>query len=371
MSQGGSKNIVVRKNFFANALGIIISFLIIGIILSLLKLAGSTVGWGIQFQHPWFIVGLCIIIVVFSLNIFGIFEIRSPEWVNRRTGLNLSSQNSQENFSANFFNGAFATLLATPCSAPFLGTAVGFALAGETWEILLIFIALGIGMALPYLVFCVFPALARKMPKPGNWMQIVKKILGLVLIATALWLLNILASQHSPMISILVFLSLVLLSIVLILRNKIGKLSGIIYILILIIGPMSSPYILEKSEKINEVKQNTIWKKFIVKDIEKLIFEEKTILIDITADWCITCQVNKIGVLDSDEIQNYIKDNKIVALRGDWTNQDSQITNYLQKFGRYGIPFNAVYGPKIPNGIALPELLTKESVIKLLQGASK
>jgi len=371
MSQGGSKNIVVRKNFFANALGIIISFLIIGIILSLLKLAGSTVGWGIQFQHPWFIVGLCIIIVVFSLNIFGIFEIRSPEWVNRRTGLNLSSQNSQENFSANFFNGAFATLLATPCSAPFLGTAVGFALAGETWEILLIFIALGIGMALPYLVFCVFPALARKMPKPGNWMQIVKKILGLVLIATALWLLNILASQHSPMISILVFLSLVLLSIVLILRNKIGKLSGIIYILILIIAPMSSPYILEKSEKINEVKQNTIWKKFIVKDIEKLIFEEKTILIDITADWCITCQVNKIGVLDSDEIQNYIKDNKIVALRGDWTNQDSQITNYLQKFGRYGIPFNAVYGPKIPNGIALPELLTKESVIKLLQGASK
>ena len=134
---------------------------------------------------------------------------------------------------------------------------------------------------------------------------------------------------------------------------------------------MSSPYILEKTEKINEVKQNTIWKKFIVKDIEKLIFEEKTILIDITADWCITCQVNKIGVLDSDEIQNYIKDNKIVALRGDWTRQDSKITNYLQKFGRYGIPFNAVYGPKIPNGIALPELLSKESVIELLQGASK
>lgn len=371
ISQGGSKNIIIRKNFFANALGIIISFLIIGIILSLLKLAGSTVGWGIQFQHPWFIVGLCIIIVIFSLNIFGIFEIQSPGWVNRSSNSALSGQNNQENFSTNFFNGAFATLLATPCSAPFLGTAVGFALAGEILEILLIFIALGIGMALPYLVFCIFPTLVRKMPKPGNWMLIVKKILGLVLIITALWLLSILASQHSPMISLLVFLLLVLLSIVIILRNKVGKLNGTICSLILIIASVSSPYIFDKSEKIYEAKQDTIWQKLIVKNIEKLIIEEKTILVDITADWCITCQVNKIGVLDSDEIQNYIKDNKIVALRGDWTKQDSQITNYLQKFGRYGIPFNAVYGPNIPNGIALPELLTKKSVLELLQETSK
>ncbi len=369
-SSGGT----VRLSFIASALGIIFSFLLIGGGLICLKFAGSTVGWGIQFQYPWFIVGLSIIVTFFAYNLWGLFELRLPTRLTDFANNSGSHNKNQLSFGNNFITGAFATLLATPCSAPFLGTAVGFALAGSIIDIFVIFLALGIGMALPYLIIATFPSFVDKLPKPGIWMVTIKRILGIALAATTIWLLSILAIQVGTIVALIISALLILVGLSLIIRNRQkedNRLPTTIIIIASILGAFWVPYNISPSQTQIKDQKQTYWQDFNPEAIPNLVKKGKTIFIDITAEWCITCQVNKAIVLKSQKFKDLIASNKIIAMQGDWTKPDEKILSYLRKFNRFGIPFNAVYGPGSKSGDVLPELLTTNTVLHSLKKASK
>ena len=312
----------IRASFLYSSAGIIASFLVLAIGLIALRSLGMTIGWGIQFQQPAFIAALLVIVLLFAANMFGWFEIRLGS--NVQTAL--ANTSNRKGHLGDFLQGAFATILATPCTAPFLGTAAGFAITASAPQIILIFLMMGIGLALPYLLLARFPKLVRYLPKPGQWMVRVRMVLGLALVATALWLGFVLAGQIHPV-------------------------------------PMTHPQELA-DKKIN-------WQKFDAARISELVQQGKVVFVDVTARWCLTCLYNKRTVIDTDPVVAALSRPDHVSMLADWTNPDPAITAYLQRYQRSGIPFNAVYGPGAPDGIILPELLTKEVMLNALQDAAK
>ncbi len=191
VGHGGGERRIVRISFIASALGILAAFMVLAGTLVGLKSAGMGIGWGIQFQQPWFLIAMTLVVMGFACNLWGFFEFRLPGWVS-----DMGEHTSHvHGLGGHFTQGAFATLLATPCSAPFLGTAVGFALSRGPLEIFAVFMALGLGLALPYLTVAIFPGLATRLPRPGPWILTMKRILGFALAATAVWLLSVLAAS--------------------------------------------------------------------------------------------------------------------------------------------------------------------------------
>ncbi|MBB6209132.1 protein-disulfide reductase DsbD domain-containing protein [Novispirillum itersonii] len=307
----GTERPVLRRSFLGTAAGIITTFLIMAGILTGLKLAGTAVGWGIQFQQPVFLAVMIVLLLLFAANLLGAFTLRLPGVIG-----DLAARPG----GGAFANGVFATLLATPCSAPFLGTAVGFALARGPVEILAIFTALGLGMSLPYLAVAAAPGLATVLPRPGRWMATAKRVLALPLIGTALWLGSILLPQLLP-------------------------------------APAASPSV------------QGLWVRFAPDRIDTLVAGGQTVIVDVTADWCVTCKINKLTVLDNATILPRLSQPGVVAMQADWTRPDPVISAFLARYGRYGIPFNVVYGPGAPQGLPLPEILTPDALISALDKA--
>lgn len=363
VSYGGREASGVRFGFLAAAAGIISSMLVIALALLGLKAAGMSVGWGIQFQQPLFLVFMALVVALFAYNLFGLFEIRLPQ---RLSDMSLGA-GDQPSASGHFLTGAFATLLATPCSAPFVGTAVGFALSRDTVEILSVFAALGIGLALPYFAVAAFPKLATALPRPGKWMIVLRQILGLALAVTAVWLLTVAAVQIGAEGAYIIAAMLVLVGVVLLVRrlpqSRLGRHAGkavlVLSIAVLILPVVRTPQTIPPA-----VAQSGVWQTFDRAELNRLVAAGKIVFVDVTADWCITCQVNKKVVLDAEPVAGWLGSVNVVAMRADWTRPNKGIANYLASFGRYGIPFNAVYGPDAPNGIALPELLTRDTVVE-------
>ena len=378
VNHGGRDRGAVRASFLASAAGIVASFLVLAGVAVALKGLGMTVGWGIQFQQPLFLTAMAVVISLFACNLFGFFEILLPRWAQ---GLAVLGQPSAPHAPAHglaghFLTGAFATLLATPCSAPFLGTAVGFALARGPGEILLIFATLGLGLALPYLGVAAAPALATRLPRPGHWMVTLRRILGLALAATALWLLSVLAAQVGLAPTLGVGALLLALGIVLWLgharragRVPVPALAGALAVAAFVL-PTALPTQDAAAVAVAPAATDEAWREMDLGLIPALVAEGKTVFVDVTADWCLTCQVNKKLVLDTDEMRARLRSDAVVAMRGDWTLPSEEISRYLESFGRYGIPFDAVYGPGLPDGLALPELLTKDAVRKAIARAA-
>jgi suppressor for copper-sensitivity B len=366
VSHVGADNKTVRKSFIASSLGIIFSFLVIGGGLLGLKLAGAAVGWGIQFQHPWFIVGLSIIVTLFAYNLWGLFELRLPSWISDRAGASTGTATDHHSFGGNFATGAFATVLATPCSAPFLGTAVGFALAGGTFDILAVFAALGIGMALPFLSIAAFPNLASRMPKPGNWMITLKKVLGSALAVTAIWLLSVLAFQLSTNAALVVGALMIAMGVILFARKRLPESrqkAASAIIVVIILGAFWTPYSYTPLAAPLETSKQAYWQSFEPEKIPVLVAAGKTVFVDVTAEWCITCLLNKAAVLNRGQVHKLLSGDTVIAMQADWTRPNPKIAAYLKSFGRFGIPFNVIYGPGAPNGETLPELLTPGFVL--------
>jgi suppressor for copper-sensitivity B len=286
-----------------------------------------------------------------------------------RTGARTGARKDGHHPGAHFLTGAFATLLATPCSAPFLGPAIGYALSRGMVETYAIFLALGLGFSAPYLVVALRPELATRLPRPGPWMAVLRRILGIALAATALWLLTVLAAQISLDAAALV--ALLLSFMVLVLWGKSRLPRGAIVPILLVLGLLALLVPGRFAEIAPPVGQNeTNWGVFSRQEIPVLVGQGRVVLVDVTADWCITCQVNKKLVLDRGEVAALLDSGAITALRADWTRPDDRIAAYLATFGRYGIPFNAVYGPAAPAGIALGELLTEGEVMDAIRAAS-
>jgi suppressor for copper-sensitivity B len=364
------KNIFnIRFNFLLTAFGIISSFILIAFITLFIKEISGQVGWGIQFQQPIFLFFLIFILIIFSLNLFDKIEFNLPNNISN----NINKYLGKKSNGVAFFEGALATLLATPCSAPFLGTAVSFALSSNFYTTLLIFVFLGIGMSFPYLFLIIFPSLVMYLPKPGRWMVYLRYFLGLGLILTAVWLSYICISIIGFAIYSY-FISVLIIFLLIISKLYIRKVSIILIIFLL----LSNIYILYNAKYLEKGFSHNIersWLKFSNEQLLNLINQGNTVFIDITAEWCITCKVNKILVLNSKEFKNLIKDNNIILMRGDWTKPNKKINNFLHNTGRYGIPFNAIYNPDYPDGLLFSEILSikeiEDNLIKMQTSNAK
>ena len=312
MGHGGGEAMAIRRSFIATAAGVIVSFIILGAALLLARSAGLAVGWGIQFQQPAFLILAAAAIGFFGLVMLDIVTLPVPQFARRLGGSQASS-----GLAGDFASGALATLLATPCSAPFVGTAIAFALAAPGGMLMTVFLSMGAGLALPWVMVAAFPALVRYLPKPGPWLITMKRVLALGLFATSVWLLTVLGSHFN---------------------SSAGPDQG--------------------------------WQEWQPGLAQSLTAEGRVVFVDVTADWCITCKTNKALVLDTDTVSKTFADQDVVLLRADWTLPDDAISAYLASFGRYGIPFNAVYGLSAPDGLPLPEILTTSAIRDALQRAS-
>ena len=364
VSHGGSEKGGVRRGFLATSAGIVVSFLVLASGAVILKATGQAAGWGILFQNPIFLSVLAAIVTLFAANLWGLFEINLPGALSDVA----AGSGHGHSLSGHFLTGAFATLLATPCSAPFLGTAVGFALARGAFEIYAIFAALGVGLAIPYLLVAAFPGLATAMPRPGAWMLTLRRILGVALAATGVWLLSVLAAQAgmNAMYSAALGLAFALAGFFFLRRY--GRAAGAFAALALIFA-VAAPQFLAIEGKGVSTDGKIAWQKFDQEMIARHVGEGKTVFVDVTADWCVTCKVNKSLVLEREEIAKRLNGKGIVAMQADWTRPDPVITAYLARYSRYGIPFNIVYGPAAPQGLPLPELLTRSAVLDALGAA--
>jgi len=357
MSVFSSEKYNARISFLTTALGIIISFVLLGVTFILLQYFQITISWGMQFQQPYFLVFITLIIFLFMMNMFNQFEINLPSKLNNINFLN----NSKNAHLKDFFNGFFATLLATPCSAPFVGTAITAAFTQTYLVSISIFLFMGIGMSLPYLLVAIFPKIINFLPKPGSWMVYVKYFLGMLLFLTVIWLSNILLSFLNYSF---LFLSLLLL-LILTYREKIIFFKNLITVLVLI-GLLFLP-----SVKIFQqnpiIKYDDVWLNYFEVNMKKLLEDDHKIFLDITADWCATCQFNKVNVLNSNTVLTIFKDNKITLIRADWTRPNEQINIFLEQYDRFGIPFNAFFSNNFPNGILLSELLSEKEIVNAIK----
>ncbi len=371
VKHGGGERHQVRRGFLATAAGIVVSFLVIAGALIAVKSAGMAIGWGIQFQQPVFLVAMTLILVLFAANLWGLFEIRLPGALGDRLG----RPGAESTLVGHFATGAFATLLATPCSAPFLGSAIGFALSRGPTEIVVVFATLGLGLAVPYLLVAAFPGLATSLPRPGHWMITLRRILGVALAVTAAWLLSILAAQTGLTASLAVFAAMVVILAAFWLGRRLFRTAGsVAWIVVIVVGALAlaAPAALREQPASagSMAESDDVWSPFDVDEIASLVRDGHVVFVDVTADWCLTCKVNKRLVLDSDPVATAISDPNVVAMQADWTRPDDVIAAYLAGFGRYGIPFDAVYGPGAPRGLPLPELLTSDAVMAAIRRAA-
>ena len=356
MSVFSSNENNARVSFVTTALGIISSFVLLGLIFLLLQYFKVSIAWGMQFQQPYFLIFISLIIFLFMMNMFGQFEITLPPQIS-----NLSFFGTTNNKNTkDFFNGFFATLMATPCSAPFVGTAITAAFTQSYAIGISIFLFMGVGMSLPYLLIALFPKLINYLPKPGKWMVYIKYLLGLLLLATVLWLFNILLNFFNYYFIISLIIFFLLLSY----RQKIPFQKNIISVIVLLVIFSSSSFSFFQQNRVFEIEKD--WLNFYDITLDKLINENKIVFLDITADWCATCQFNKINVLNSETIISLFKENDVTLIRADWTKPNDKINFFLEKYDRFGIPFNAFFSNNFPEGLLLSELLSEKEMVNAI-----
>lgn len=353
----------VRKQFLAASAGIIASFWVLAAMSSLLRATQGAVGWGIQFQSAGFIGFMVLVTLLFCANLLGLFEIRLPSNLNTRL-----ATSGGHGLGGHFLQGSFATLLATPCSAPFLGTAVAFALAAPLGQLWLIFTALGIGMSLPWLLVAALPRLALWLPKPGRWMGRLRILLGLMMLGSSLWLASLLGS-HLGNVQVYWLMAAMLLALLIGIVWRYGvrgftlalSLSALVGAALLLGGAFTS----QGSGSIDRV----VWQPLSERAIADALAQNKRVFVDVTADWCVTCKANKYNVLLRDEVQTALSAPDVVALRGDWSKPGETIAAFLRQRGAAAVPFNQIYGPGLPQGEILSPLLDKADLLTLLNQA--
>lgn len=365
VSHGGGAKHRVRRSFLMTAAGIMFSFLLLAGITAALKETGHAIGWGVQFQQPLFLVLLIVLLTLFAANLWEQFAIPLPRFLIDRI-----DPHYHPKLAGDFATGAFATLLATPCTAPFLGTAVGFALARGFSEIFAIFAALGFGMALPYLAIALWPRLATTLPKPGLWMLTLRRALGVALILTAVWLLWVLTAEMTPQGVGAIGASMAAILALIHLRRRRQRFRSVFpWLLGLFILLPFIASLLSAAPSVTPALEGA-WRPFEEEAIGRHVAEGKTVFVDVTADWCLTCKANKRFTLNREDIAaRLFQDPNVIAMQADWTNPDPIIAAFLQRHHRYGIPFNIVFGPAAPEGMVLAELLSPSMVREALDKA--
>lgn len=350
-----------RLHGMAYTLGILVCFVAIAGILISLKAAGTQVGWGFQLQHPTIILFLSYLFFTLGLNLAGYFEINF--------GLSDVGQSLTQRGGAmgSFFTGVLATLVATPCTAPFMGTAMGYALTQNALLSLTVFVALGLGLALPYLAMCFIPSLRHALPKPGAWMETLRQFLAFPMFASACWLLWVLSMQVSEMGQFIALLGLLSIAFAIwLLKHHPRRITTTLLAIAALVFTISTFITIKPAapiEKAAEAKEGN-WEDFTRAKLESYLEGKDPVFVNMTAAWCITCKVNEKIALATPSTEKLFADNGVKYLKGDWTNQNPEITAFLEEYGRSGVPIYVYYAPRDektgtrPQAIVLPQILT-------------
>jgi suppressor for copper-sensitivity B len=386
----------VVRSALAIAAGILASFAALAALAVAAAAAGGAVGWGVQFQRPGFVAFLAVVVTLFCLNLWGLFEIPLPRALAR-----LGGAAAREGLAGHFVSGLFATLMATPCSAPFLGTAIGFGLAQPPPIVFAIFLAAGTGLALPYLVLAAAPGAARFLPRPGAWMETLRGIMGFFLAASAVWLLYVLAAQISPERLALFEVGLLLIALVTWLRHRaaaaggraeahatgheasaagadVAALASLVALVVVAAGAVTlaasgaGPGDAAGGARLAAQGRSSGligWVAFDRARAESLAAAGQLVFVDVTADWCFTCKVNERLILDTPEIAGAFAAHHVLPMRADWTNRSDTIARFLADNGRYGIPFYMLYRPG-RQPVVFSELPTKTAILAALDAAA-
>jgi len=318
--QQNINNKTIKRNFLATILGIIFSFFVLSLITVLLKSLGHSLGWGFQFQSPIFLSFMILILILFSLNLIDFFSIDIPFFFKKFLNKVINFNKKSSEFFQNFLLGSFITILSTPCSAPFIGTALGFAFVSSNQVIFLIFFCISLGLSSPYIILATKPQILSFLPKPGLWMKKFKYFLSFLLILTAIWLASVLLIQINA---------------------------------------------------INNDSKNNNWLNFDTIKLKELVNENNIVFVDITADWCMTCFYNKKTVLDRKKVKNIFEKYDVKKMRGNLTKPNKEINKYINSYGRFGIPANVIYSPSAPQGVLLPEVLTVRNLLSTFESIKK
>lgn len=370
----------VIRHGIAYTAGTLASFLALALTVVIARSAGHLIGWGFQFQSPTFLIILSAVVTALSLSMFGLFYIDVGSGSDK-----LSSMSNAKGYAGSFFTGVLATVLSTPCSAPFLGTAIGFAFAQPAWLVILLFLTVGLGLSAPYLVLSAKPAWLKKIPKPGQWMENFKQLMGFVLLGSVVWLLSIVAVQlgTSAIAWVLGFLLVVCFACWLWARLVDFEASGrkkltVAAVLSAIVGGaflwFVVPSVTAPTVPATQAGASTTdavkFTPFSVAALDKALADKKTVFIDFTAEWCLTCKVNERVAINKEAVGKKLDAGGVVALKADWTNQDPEITRMLSKLGRSAVPTYVIFpGGDPTHPIVLSEIISEQQLLDALDKA--
>jgi thiol:disulfide interchange protein len=363
VSEAGESPDKAFRLSMAFSLGILSCFALLALTAISLRAAGAQVGWGFQFQDYRFVVAIACLVFAFALNLFGVYEFS----VSARSTGGLAKLASGTGYNAAFFQGVFATILATPCTAPFLGTASAFAFAQPAWVTFLVFMFIGLGMASPYLILAINPKWLHYLPKPGRWMLHVKQFMGFLLVATLLWLAWVLGQMKGA--NAIISLGAVLLVIAIVawikgsfwtpvspLRAKIAAAVSMLVVILFAVGVYG---FLTKPSQL-------MWVKFSKNSLDQAVASGRPVFVDFTADWCITCKTNERFAIDTPQVRDAFAKLKVVLLKADWTNGDPEITDILRQHGRAGVPMYLVYPGGSREPVLLSEVISSQTILDAL-----
>jgi thiol:disulfide interchange protein DsbD len=366
----------VRNLGLVYGIGVLVSFLVLALIAVAVQHAGGIADWGTAFRNPIFRVVITVLITLVALNLFGLFEVT----VSGRALGAASELTAKHGYIGAFFNGVLATVLATPCTAPFLGAALAFAFAQPPAIVILVFLFAGLGLALPFVIICIDPRLLKFLPKPGAWMEHFKVAMGFPMLATAMWLFWLTATRMGHAGVLWFGLFLVLLAFAAWIwgqfvqrsykRRDIGMIAALLVLVV------SYVYILEgklawRSPATLSAKQKLDWKTWSVEAVEKSRREGHPVLIDFTADSCLNCQFNKLTSIEIEPTEKKLKEIGAETFIADFTDENPVIARELQRYGRPGVPLVLVFPSDVSkSAIVLPPILTKSIVLKALDEAA-
>jgi thiol:disulfide interchange protein len=378
---------LIFKHGLSFSCGVLISFWCLAGALLVLQAYGRSVGWGFQLQEPLFVAILASILLLFALNLFGLFEIGTS--LMSLAGQADKDKSKGELFGS-FLSGILATAVATPCTGPFLGSAIGFAVTLPAPLALLIFTSLGLGMSLPYLFLAAFPKMLRLLPRPGPWMVTFKELMGFFMLATVLWLVWVFGAETNSLALFLLLAGFFLLALggwvygkwAMPHRKRTTRSIGLVIALAsflcgsFVIFQSTSSTVAMIGDKTSHSQMATVeigdvWENYSPERLAQLREQGIPVFIDFTAKWCLICQANHL-VLSVDEVKHKFAELGVVKMKADWTKNDPTITDELRKFGRNGVPLYLLYGMKseCPPTI-LPQVLTPEIVLDTLKNLEK
>jgi len=355
---------VVRSNGVAFTLGVLFSFAMIAALLLLLRTSGEAVGWGFQLQSPAFVLVLAWLLFAMGLLFSGL-------WSFGENFMGLGQQlTTRRGVLGAFFTGVLAVIVATPCTAPFMGAALGYALSQSNVTALLIFIVLGFGMALPWLLISFWPGLSNRLPKPGAWMELTKQILAFPLYATVAWLLWVLSQQVDQASLLVAFMSLVLLSFFLWCWQKLRTNTRLIYkavLVLLLILTLAATLGQQHAPASASHQTDGDWQAYDPVRLNELQRNGQAVLVNFTAAWCITCLVNEKVAISRPTVQSQLREQGVVYMKADWTNKDPRITEMLNRYGRNGVPLYLLFPGNGQDALVLPNILTVGILTDALQ----